>query len=218
MRVAEAARRSLLWPANRIRAMRERSVKTIASKNTVAAFDEIYNDDDLTAEYAGPERLAFYDEVAAFCAAASPRRVVDVGCGTGHLLAALVRLQPDVASIVGVDPAPAAIRRLSQLVPEARGYVASVYELDLGGERFDLVLATEVLEHLDRPCEALDALRAICADGGHIVVTVPDGARDDWKGHVNFWTADELLRFLARVGRARVARTRSDDLLGVVEL
>ena len=144
--------------------------------------------------------------------------MIDIGCGTGHLLAALVRLRPEIESVVGVDLADAGIRRLREVVPEARGYVESIYDLDLEGEQFDLVLATEVLEHLRKPGEALDALRALCAPGGRVVITVPDGARDDWEGHVNFWNEDELRVFLSRVGSTCVTRLRSGDLLGVVEI
>jgi 2-polyprenyl-3-methyl-5-hydroxy-6-metoxy-1,4-benzoquinol methylase len=218
MRAADLVRRSLAWPRNQVRERRERSVKNIARKNTIAAFDEIYTAGDLYAEYLGPERLAFYDEVAEACARFEPRRVIDVGCGTGHLLAALLLLRPEIEVVVGVDLAEAAIRRLHEVVPDARGYVASVYDLDLGGEQFDLVLATEVLEHLDRPGEALEALRTLCAAGGRLVVTVPDGARDDWEGHVNFWAADEFREFLSVAGSARVDRTRGGDLLGVVDV
>ena len=94
----------------------------------------------------------------------------------------------------------------------------SIYDLDLGGEQFDLVLATEVLEHLRRPAEALMALRVLCAPGGRVVITVPDGARDDWEGHVNFWSEDELRVFLSSAGSGCVTRLRSGDLMGVVEI
>jgi 2-polyprenyl-3-methyl-5-hydroxy-6-metoxy-1,4-benzoquinol methylase len=218
MPVADLFRRSLAWPRNQIRERRERSVKNIARKNTIEAFEEIYGDDNLYAEYLGPERLAFYEEVAEACAVFEPRRVIDVGCGTGHLLAALLRLRPEIEDAVGVDLAAAAIRRLQDLLPNARGYVASVQDLDLGGERFDLVIATEVLEHLHRPREALESLKALCIEGGRLIVTVPDGARDDWEGHVNFWTAVELQAFLSTAGSASVDRTRSGDLLGVVDV
>lgn len=221
MCVAEAVRRSLAWPYNRwvaVRASRERSVKNISRRNTNEAYEEIFRADDLTAEYLGPDRLSFYEEIAAVCAALEPRRVIDVGCGTGHLLAALLRQRPQIDVVVGVDVAEAAVQRLLDVVPSARGHVASVYDLDLGDERFDLVVCTEVLEHLERPGDALEALRRLCSPGGRIVVTVPDGERDDWEGHVNFWTAAELEVFLAGAGSATVSRTDSNDLLGIVRV
>lgn len=183
----------------------------------MAAFDEIYGTEDLIAEYLGPERLLFYEEVADVCASFRPNRVIDVGCGPGYLLAALIRRCPDLDAVVGVDFSGAAIHRLLEIAPGARGVVRSIYELDLGDERFDLVLATEVLEHLERPLEALAQMRALCSDEGRLLVTVPDGARDDWEGHVNFWDAEAFRELLSTAGSASVRRTSGGDLLGVAQ-
>ncbi len=220
MRAVDPVKRFLASSLNRFRAFRaarERSVKNIARKNSMAAFDEIYGTDDLIAEYLGPERLRFYEEVADVCASFRPSRVIDVGCGPGYLLAALIRRCPDLDEVVGVDFSEAAIHRLLEIAPGARGEVRSVYELDLGDERFDLVLATEVLEHLERPRDALARMQTLCSDDGRLLVTVPDGAHDDWEGHVNFWDANAFRELLSTVGPASVQRTSGGDLLGVVQ-
>ena len=81
-------------------------------------------------EYLGPERLAFYDEVAARCAAEGVlRSVIDVGCGSGHLLAAVLSRVNATPLTVGVDASPQAIARLREVVPSAQGVVASIYDL-----------------------------------------------------------------------------------------
>jgi 2-polyprenyl-3-methyl-5-hydroxy-6-metoxy-1,4-benzoquinol methylase len=220
MSLPKAVRRPLVGAYNRwlsFRASRERSVKNVALRNDREAFETIYGSADLRAEYLGAERLAFYEEIAEFCAQLEPRRLIDIGCGTGHLLAAVLRLVPDLEVAVGIDSATAAVESVNQVAPRARAYVSSVYDLDLAGERFDLVLCTEVLEHLAHPDDALAVLASLCEAGGQIVVTVPDGERDDWEGHVNFWNAAELESFLAAAGSVVVTRTRSGDLLGVVK-
>lgn len=56
--------------------------------------------------------------------------MVDVGCGTGHLLAALARRLPD-AQMVGVDYSRAAIALLGQTLPEVEGVVADIYDVSL---------------------------------------------------------------------------------------
>ena len=198
------------------RASRERSVKNIARSNDRAAFELIYGEPDLLEEYLGPERLAFYEAVAEVCARWSPRTIVDVGCGTGHLLAAALRRVPDIDRVVGIDQAEAAIARLAETVPSAEGIVGDIYDLSVPGPGFDLVLCTEVLEHLARPSAALDELANLCAPGGVIVVTVPDGELDTYEGHVNFWNEDEFGRLLAAFGEVDVERVDSDVLLGVL--
>jgi 2-polyprenyl-3-methyl-5-hydroxy-6-metoxy-1,4-benzoquinol methylase len=203
-----------LWLA--LKSSREHSVKNVARSNTRKSFERIYGSETLLREYLSPERLAFYDELAELCAALQPRRLIDVGCGPGHLLAAVTRRAPQVEVVVGVDYASAAIERLSRLLPRARGIVANIYDLGTLDERFDVVACTEVLEHLHRPTEALTVLQRLCAPGGHVVVTVPDGERDTYEGHVNFWTETEFGTLLALSGSTETRRTNGGDLIGVV--
>jgi 2-polyprenyl-3-methyl-5-hydroxy-6-metoxy-1,4-benzoquinol methylase len=196
-------------------------VRDVAAANTRDAFDQLYGSPDLMREYLGPERLAFYDEVAARCLAKGTfRSVVDVGCGSGHLLAALLnRVSILPRTTIGVDDAPQAIMRLAEVVPSAQGIVASIYDVDerLDHASFDLVLCTEVLEHLERPLEALEQLRRLRAPEGRLVLTVPDGEIDDYEGHVSFWSIDEFRVLLAHAGDATVDRLADGTLYGVVD-
>jgi hypothetical protein len=49
---------------------------------------------------------------------------------------------------------------------------------------------------------------------GQLIVTVPDGAEDDWDGHVNFWSAADLWRLLLPYGVQQVTPVPPDgDLL-----
>jgi 2-polyprenyl-6-hydroxyphenyl methylase/3-demethylubiquinone-9 3-methyltransferase len=76
-------------------------------------------------------------------------RVLDIGCGGGILCEPLTRLG---AAVVGVDPSAAnieAARRHAAANALAIDYRASAAEaLADAGERFDLVLAMEVVEHV----------------------------------------------------------------------
>jgi hypothetical protein len=72
--------------------------------------------------------------------------------------------------------------------------VANLEEQDLAGPH-DVVVCSEVLEHLDRPDVALRRLAAAPARGGHVIVTTPTGkvhATERHFGHVRHPTATEL--------------------------
>jgi len=195
---------------------RARTVPNIARRNNRRAYESIYGDDSLLSEYVGPEREAFYEEVAEISAQEAPRAVIDVGCGAGNLLRSVVeKTTPD--RVVGIDYATAGIRRAKQLVPSGDFRAESLYDVDLD-EKFDLVLCTEVLEHVRDPEGAVEVLVRLCARPGAIVITVPDGAQDSWEGHRNFWSEPELETFLSHYGKVEISRMSSDaiSLLAVV--
>jgi 2-polyprenyl-3-methyl-5-hydroxy-6-metoxy-1,4-benzoquinol methylase len=180
------------------------SSSALTRTNSRRAYDALYGSRQLLDEYLVPSRLAFYDEVAAACAELRPASTVDLGCGSGHLLRALLDRLPEVRAL-GVDHAASGIDVARELVPEARFVVGDLYRIS-PPERFELVLCTEVLEHLTRPREGLERIVEWCAGGGRVAITVPDGAWDAFEGHANFWPEDDLRDFLAPHGLESITR------------
>lgn len=69
-------------------------------------------------------------------------RVLEIGCGNGRLTQ---RYAADAASVLAIDPDEAALARFRETMPAAlRGHVelgaAPLEDLDLPGDRFDIVL------------------------------------------------------------------------------
>jgi SAM-dependent methyltransferase len=98
----------------------------------------------------------------------SAPRILDAGCGTGRNLVEFGSL--GVAE--GVDFSAEAVEFCRQ-----RGLVgvqrAPIEELPFEGGRFDLIFATDVIEHLEDDRRALTELRRVAAPGAHLVLTVP---------------------------------------------
>ena len=127
-------------------------------------------------------------------------RVLDAGCGTGRNLAEFGRL----GTAVGVDPSPQAIafcreRGLADVVE------AGLESLPFEDGSFDLVLATDVLEHVERDDLAARELRRVAAPGALLVVTVPAyrwlwSQHDDSHHHRRRYTAPALRARLATAG------------------
>jgi SAM-dependent methyltransferase len=182
-------------------AIRDPAVRAIAKGlstrqyNTPESMDAFYTDPHLMTHYFTHDRLAFYPAVCDHLTRLNirPVDVLDVGCGSGHLLAALQQVFPE-ARLHGIDSSPEAIRLAHHLNPAFWFETVSIFDLEELGRQFDLVLCTEVLEHLEAADVAIRRLLGVCRPGGTMVITVPDGRRDTFAGHFNFWTPESFRR------------------------
>ncbi len=185
------------------------SVELITRANTRDAYDLLYSRDDLLKGYLDPSRLEFYQEVAGYCSEISCARIVDLGCGTGHLLQAIdarMRSGGRQAELYGMDHSQAAVLRASTLLKSGKFLVGDILATGYETGFFDLVLSTETFEHLLRPDLALVEATRICRAGGAVVLTVPNGDLDTWEGHVNFWNAERFAAFLTQNSSLEVVR------------
>jgi methionine biosynthesis protein MetW len=98
------------------------------------------------------------------------RRILDLGCASGALGAALKRRG---ATVVGIerDPVYAAAAR-EQLDDVVEADLENFDPTTLG--RFDVLIAGDVLEHLADPWSVLRRFAAIVEPGGTVVVSLPN--------------------------------------------
>jgi 2-polyprenyl-3-methyl-5-hydroxy-6-metoxy-1,4-benzoquinol methylase len=98
-------------------------------------------------------------------------RVLDVGCGNGSQLA--IPLSGGGYQVTGVDPHLASIERGRRLAPAVRFVHGMVSHLP--PSKFDCVIISEVLEHLDAPEVLLGSALPYLAHPGVLIITVPNG-------------------------------------------
>ncbi len=104
-----------------------------------------------------------------------PRRVLDLGAGNGALCHALLLEDYDV---VGVEPDTKGVSIARQKCPQARFYQLAVDDspdqiLADYPQGFDVVVSTEVIEHLYAPRRLAAFAHSVLRDGGHLLLTTP---------------------------------------------
>jgi SAM-dependent methyltransferase len=131
---------------------------------------------------------------------AEPRRILDVGCGTGTMLSHLASF----GKAQGVDIDEEAVGYcLERGLTDVRLGEAAKLPFDDGS--FDLVTALDVVEHLDDDVGALREMRRVLRPGGRILVTVPAfrfmwGDQDEVNQHKRRYVASELRDRLRAAG------------------
>lgn len=166
-------------------------------ENSIGLYDSFYSDHGSVEEYYDAQRLSFYSAVSDFLQSESVALdgtdVLDAGCGTGHMLSELLRWSTP-RSVSGCDFSQAAIDFSRDRFPKFHFFRHDVY--DALPTQFDVVICTEVLEHLEHPWDALTNLGAALRDGGVMVLTVPNGRLDNSNEHINFWSPESWKAFL----------------------
>ena len=102
-------------------------------------------------------------------------RVLDLGCGDGRFTAEIAAAG---ASVVGAEVAQAAIDRARARYPELEfARVEIDAELPFADGAFDLVWASEVIEHVSDTARWLSEVRRVLTPRGVLLITTPSHGR-----------------------------------------
>jgi ubiquinone/menaquinone biosynthesis C-methylase UbiE len=108
----------------------------------------------------------------AVSADAAPRRVLDVGCGTGYLLRLLAARYPQAAELAGIDAAPSMIETAHRAAddPRLRFTVGTAERLPYPDDVFDVIVSTTSFDHWADQLGGLRECARVLAPGGHLVL------------------------------------------------
>jgi 2-polyprenyl-3-methyl-5-hydroxy-6-metoxy-1,4-benzoquinol methylase len=147
-----------------------------------------------------------------------PLRVLDLGCGNGALSEHLLHWGYEV---VGVDPSPSGILAAQDRCPTITFHQASADPSQLRAfhlKLFDVVVSTEVIEHVYAPRLWASAAFEVLKPGGLLICSTPyhgyfkncalalSGKLDAhftalWDGgHIKFWSLNTLSQLLKEAG------------------
>ena len=123
-----------------------------------------------------------------------PRSILDVGCGPGAMIAYLSTIYQHEFELWGVDLSSEVIEKNRRTYSYAHFETLDVQSSSLE-RKFDLVVCSEVIEHLDDRQSAFRNLRSMINPGGHLLITCPSGPvfpTERHFGHTSHPTHGEL--------------------------
>ena len=141
---------------------------TISKKGKIY---EVYNTNNPVIKYLSKR---FFTKIEYYLDLIDARNLkgIDIGCGEGHMLNSLYD-RGLVKEIMGIDLDHERVEYAQNKYPNIRFCIEDVYELKLPKNKYDYVMALEILEHLPEPSLALENMRKIIKPNGFIILSVP---------------------------------------------
>jgi trans-aconitate methyltransferase len=98
-------------------------------------------------------------------------KILDVGCGAGWMTNILSMFGP----ATGIELSPLAVEQASARYSQVKFFAADVRTFE-SADKFDVVVAQEVLEHFERHEEFVESVSRLIRPGGWLILTTPNAA------------------------------------------
>ncbi len=130
---------------------------------------------DAAREMRDETRRVWVEDLRARFAGREPRRILDVGCGTGRHTRLAREAFPEAVRVLGVDPSHGMLAAARSRDPSGCfGFLrARVEALPFASASFDAVLLAMVLHHVPAPETAFREMGRLLAPGGLVYLRTP---------------------------------------------
>lgn len=162
----------------------------------------------------------FFRNLVSLTKAKTVDSILDVGCGEGFTLNRLKENRIG-KKLEGIEYLQAAIDLGKKTYPDIKIVKGDIYELPYKDNAFDLVLCTEVLEHLEKPQDAIKELVRVSKK--YLVISVPNEPffmlaqlirGKNWSRlgndieHINHWTILGFPKFVKKNSKVKILAKR----------
>lgn len=154
-------------------------------------------------------RLKFIRQVVS-AVALEEAEVADLGCGSGMILCDVLALKPRWRGH-GLDISPAAInyaRRFAAhkgIAARAEFQTGDIAQLPYADKSLDLVIASEVIEHMPEPLLVIAEIARVLRPAGQLILTMPLDSHTP--AHLNALSSTDDFRVLCERAGLRVRRS-----------
>ncbi len=145
---------------------------------------------------------------------AEPKSILDIGCASGWFLSRIARTYPD-AKCYGVDIHKAAIVYGQKKYPKLKLVRSDAHNIPFKDNMFDLIVCTEVLEHVEDPQKVLYEMKRLLKKDGKAIIELDSGSLlfsvvwflwrlgqgNVWNhSHLHSFTVEKLGRLIKKTG------------------
>jgi 2-polyprenyl-3-methyl-5-hydroxy-6-metoxy-1,4-benzoquinol methylase len=155
----------------------------------------------------------FFKNISILITSIKYNNVFDVGCGEGYVTNYISKLSTNI-KIEGIDISERVIEKARDSFPHIDFSVGSILSIDQPSNSYDLVVACEVLEHLEDPKLALQEVFRISSK--YVFISVPN--EPIWRisnflrgkyitnwgntpGHIQHWSKKDIISLVQNYGR-----------------
>lgn len=96
-------------------------------------------------------------------------KLLDVGCADGTTAVYIAKQYPKI-EVYGMDYFDKVIKYAKKIHPEVEFLHGDAHKIPFKPKTFDVVVATEVLEHLENPKQALSEIHRVLKPGGILII------------------------------------------------
>ncbi|MCK4669666.1 MAG: class I SAM-dependent methyltransferase [Nanoarchaeota archaeon] len=100
-------------------------------------------------------------------------KILDAGCGEGHLIKK-AHCKNNQSLYFGVDITKVALKKAKERCPYAKFIHGDLTKIPYENESFDIVICTEVLEHIYEYKDVIKELTRVLRKNGWLIITFPN--------------------------------------------
>jgi len=131
--------------------------------------ENLYNSSNPLVKFVHNQRL---DQIVKMIPS-QDKRILDAGCGEGHLIQKLY-IKNKKNSYYGIDITKIALEETKKRCPYAKLYEMDLSKINFDDKFFDVILCTEVLEHIYDYKNVIKELERSLKKGGYLIISFPN--------------------------------------------
>jgi len=132
--------------------------------------DKLYNSRNPIVKFIHTNRL---EQIVKNIPKKTGLNILDAGCGEGHLIEKL-HMKNNLNSYFGIDIAEVALKKAKKRCPYAKFATMNLIKIDINDDFFDLVICSEVLEHINEYEAVIGELIRVLKKYGYLIITFPN--------------------------------------------